>query len=331
MSFPAYTSSTATPVTVPVVPLHMLWVGVILTGCSSESTLVPDPEPVPEPVAIPAWGTPTTFEVATWNLLFFGAANSGPVNDSLQLARVRDVILGTDADLWGVQEVSRGAAFAQLVSQLPGYGGLLVNDPAVPNGADHYDSFELKVGLIFKRSTIEIVGARVILTELEPAFAGRPPLEVKARLTLGGAVRDVVIIVLHAKANAQVSSWERRAAAALGLKEYLDTAWAGDPVFVPGDWNDDVDESITPGRDTPYRTFVDAADWAFPTAELSAAGAVSILGFPDVIDHILASDETMAWYSPGSASVYRVDEYIPRYEETTSDHLPVLVRFSPDR
>ena len=48
-----------------------------------------------------------------------------------------------------------------------------------------------------------------------------------------------------------------------------------------------------------------------------------------MIDHILASDEVMASYEAGSAMVYRVDEYIPDYEDTTSDHLPVLVRFGP--
>ena len=98
----------------------------------------------------------------------------------------------------------------------------------------------------------------------------------------------------------------------------------------PATGNDDLDESITAGRDTPYRPFVDAAPhWVFPTAELTATGATSILGYDDVIDHILASDEIMRWYEPGSALVYRVDEHIPDYRETTSDHLPVLVRFSP--
>ena len=89
-----------------------------------------------------------------------------------------------------------------------------------------------------------------------------------------------------------------------------------------------MDESITSGRDTPYRPLVDAGpDWVFPTAELSTTGETSILGYDDVIDHILASDEIMAWYETGSALVYRVDEHIPDYEDTTSDHLPVLVRF----
>lgn len=288
----------------------------------------PEPDPLPQPIAIPAQGTETTLDLATWNLLNFGSTGQGPRDETLQLAHIRDVILGTDADVWGVQEVSRADAFASLLSHLPGYAGLLANDSSVVGGSGSYSGGEIKVGLIFKTSVVEVTTARIILAELDYEFAGRPPLEVRVRFNHGGVTNPAVVIVLHAKADQQVASWERRAAAAAGLKEYLDATLADDMVLIPGDWNDDLDESITSGRDTPYRPFVDAApDWVFPTAELTATGATSILGYDDVIDHILASDEIMPWYEAGSALVYRVDEYIPDYEDTTSDHLPVLVRF----
>lgn len=291
-----------------------------------------EPQPVPDPPAIqiPARGTPATLDVATWNLLYFGAANQGPDDEPLQMARVRDVILGTDADLWGVQEVTDADAFAALLDRLPGYRGFLADDASVSGGSDSYNRGELKVGLVYKPSVAEVAGARVILTDLDYEFAGRPPLEVRLRVTLGGASRDVVLIVLHAKAIADETSWERRMAAGRGLREYLDATWPDRAVLVPGDWNDDVDESITRGRDTPYRVFVDAApEWVFPTASLSAARARSMPRYTEMIDHILASDEAMAWYEEGSAMVYQVDEFIDSYLDTTSDHLPVMARFAP--
>lgn len=291
-----------------------------------------EPQPVPDPPAIqiPARGTSATLDVATWNLLFFGAANQGPADEPLQMARVRDVILGTDFDVWGVQEVTDADAFASLLDRLPGYQGFLASDASVSGGSDSYNRGELKIGLIYKTALAEVTGARVILTELDYEFAGRPPLEVQARVTIGGASRDVVLIVLHAKAVADETSWERRMAAGEGLREYLDATWPDRAVFVPGDWNDDVDESIVRGRDTPYRSLVDAApEWVFPTASLSAAGARSMPRYTEVIDHILASDEAMAWYEEGSAMVYEVDDIIPDYLDTTSDHLPVLARFAP--
>lgn len=310
-----------------------LLAGLALAACGSSSPSAPPPpeEPkVPDPVVVPALGSDATLDVVTWNLLFFGAPNSGPSDELLQLARVRDVILGTDADLWAVQEVVSKSSFDALLAELPSYGGVLASDSAVIDGSAYFGASELKTGLIYKRSAAQFLDARVVLGDLEYEFAGRPPLEVRLRLTLGGAAVDAVVLVIHAKANSEVASWERRMAAALGMKEYLDETWPSQLLLVPGDWNDDMDESITSGRDTPYRNFIDAApDWEFPTASLGAEGATSLVDWDTVVDHILASDEAMQWYEAGSAQVYRVDEHVPSYRETTSDHFPVIARFFP--
>ncbi len=300
-------------------------------GDASPAGPGPGTEPPDEPIAIPARGTAGTFDVGTWNIQFFGAPDEGPADDLTQLRRVRDVVLGTDLDVWGVQEISDAADFAALLGQLPGYAGLLADDPSVANGAAHYadtGADELKVGLIYKPDLVQVLDARVVLTDLDFEFAGRPPLELRVRVSVGGVAQEVILLVLHAKADAEVASWERRAAAADGLKSHLDGSWRDEPVLVVGDWNDDVDQSISPGLDTPYRSLVDAApEWVFVTAPLTAAGETSILGFDDMIDHILASDESAAWHEPGSSEVYRVDGFIPGYRDNTSDHLPVVARF----
>ena len=290
----------------------------------------PDPDSLPEPIAIPMQGTASTLDVVTWNLLYFGSSGAGPTDEKLQMARIRDVIKGTDADLWSVQEVTSRETFDELLSHLPGYAGLLSNDSSVTHGSDFYTGGEQKVGIIYKSAMVSVTSAQLVLTELNTAFAGRPPLEVRIRVTQGGTTRDAVVLSLHAKASSDTASYNKRAAAAVGLKAYVDSALADDLVLIPGDWNDDVDESITEGRDTPYRMFVDdMPEWVFPTAELSAEGATSHLRFTDMIDHILASNELMERYEEESALAYRVDEYITDYLETVSDHIPVLVRFLP--
>ena len=314
---------------------------VLSAACGSSAPVIPDPDPPPDttptpdpdpdPIPVPALGTDTTLDIVTWNILFFGAANQGPTDEILQRARARDVILGTDADVWAVQEIVVASAFEELVARLPGYSGLLVTDTEVTDGTNYYRADELKVGIIYKTEVLEPLASRVILTGFDYEFAGRPPLEVQARVTVGGsAATEIVIVVLHAKASTDAESWERRAGAAAGLKDHLDDSWPDAFVIVPGDWNDDLDESITAGRDTPYRLFLEAAPtWDFPTAELGAGGATSILGYDDVIDHILTSDEAMALYEDGSAVIVGVNEHIPDYRNTTSDHLPVLVRLRP--
>ena len=157
-----------------------------------------------------------------------------------------------------------------------------------------------------------------------------PPLELRTQLTRGSETQNAVVIVMHLKAGDDTASYRRRAAASGKLKAYVDSALADDLVLVAGDWNDDVDESITEGRDSPFRNFVDdSTDWIFPTAELSEKGERSHVRYDEMIDHILGSDEAMEDYEENSALAYRVDEYIPDYAETTSNHYPVLVRFLP--
>jgi hypothetical protein len=126
-----------------------------------------------------------------------------------------------------------------------------------------------------------------------------------------------------------LDSWQRRVDASRALKGYLDSTWPSAKVLVIGDFNDDVDVSIATGNASPYENFVvDAADYAFPTRALSDANLTSVIGYKAVIDHHLATNEARALYVPGSAEVYRVDAYIPSYDTTTTDHLPVLTRYT---
>ncbi|HEV3049409.1 MAG TPA: lamin tail domain-containing protein, partial [Longimicrobium sp.] len=50
--------------------------------------------------------------------------------------------------------------------------------------------------------------------------------------------------------------------------------------------------------------------------------------FTDMIDHHLNTNELNATLVAGSTEVYRVDSYISSYDATTSDHYPVLTRYT---
>lgn len=283
----------------------------------------------PSFVTIPAKGTTATLDVASWNIEWFGATGSGPSNETLQLQNARDVINGTGFDIWGVAEITGQSAWNNLESQLSGYTGFLASESVVTNGAAYYGSTEQKVGILYRSSMATLLGAKVILTANDSDFAGRPPLEVRLRVTLNGATEDVVVIVLHMKAFNDATSWQKRVNASNALKAYLDATWPTQKVIVVGDWNDDVDTSITAGKATPFANFVnDAADYAFPTRALSLAGVSSTTSYPDLIDHHLATNEMYGTLVSGSTEVYRVDSFIASYDATTSDHFPVLSRYT---
>jgi endonuclease/exonuclease/phosphatase family metal-dependent hydrolase len=299
-----------------------------LAGCESASTLPAAAPRVPHPVVIPAQGTAATLDVGNWNIEWFGDPTNGPSDDALQLANARDVVSGADLDIWGVAEIVDTTEWKQLKS-LPGYAGVLSNDASVTSGSTYYSSGEQKLGVIYKTSVASVQSARVILTGNDSDFAGRPPLEVKLNVTLNGTTETVVVIVLHMKAFNDVTSWQRRQNAAVALKSYLDTTYPTQKVIVLGDWNDDVDTSITSGQPSPYSNFVsDGARYTFATKALTDAGVASTVSYTDMIDHQLDSNELYATYVPGSVKVYRVDSYITSYGTTTSDHYPVISRYT---
>lgn len=283
-------------------------------------------------VSVPARGSATTLDIGSWNVEFFGDPANGPADDALQLSNVRDVIGGTDFDLWGLEEVVSTPQFNSLVSQLPGYAGFLANDPFVVDGAAFYSDFsnqEQKVGLLFKTSIVSVQSAALILTQNDFDFAGRPPLEVKLRASLNGTTQDMVVIVMHPKCCSDSSSYQRRVNASNALKTYLDATYPTQKVWVIGDWNDDVDTSIFPGHVSPYQNFVtDSARYIVQTKVLSDAGFASTTSFPDMIDHHMNTNEAAASYIASSAQVYRVDAFVPSYGTTTSDHFPVLSRYT---
>lgn len=284
-------------------------------------------------VVVPAQGTASTLDFATWNLDWFGDASYGPTNEALQQSNVRDVIAGADADIWALEEVVDKTAFDSLVARLPGYAGLLANDPSVVNGPQYYSDFnntEQKVALVWKTSMVTVHSAQIILTGSDYDFAGRPPMEVKLTTTLNGVSEDLVVILLHMKAGADADSWQRRQNAGVALKNYLDTTYPTQKVIVLGDWNDDVDTSILAGSPTPYANFVaDSTKYWYPLKVLSDAGGTSEVNYAgSLIDQQLVTNVMRADYVPGSGEVFRADQFVANYGTTTTDHYPTITRFN---
>jgi endonuclease/exonuclease/phosphatase family metal-dependent hydrolase len=271
-------------------------------------------------------------EVANWNVEWFGSTLNGPTDETLQLNNVRTVIQEVGADIWGLTELVDVNQFNALKAGLPGYEGFVASDPSVGSGGTHYAPDEQKVGLLYKSGLVSVKHAEVILGANSGDFAGRPPLRVDLRVTRGGTSLDLVAIVLHMKANGTEADYTLRKAAGVALKQYLDTQLPDSRVIVLGDWNDDVDVSITKDSqtlnylDSPYQNFVDApAAYAFPTRPLSLGNMGSSVGSTNVIDHQLVSNELAVSHVSNSTRV--VHPNIASYGDTTSDHYPVVSRF----
>ncbi len=279
-------------------------------------------------------GGALTFGAANWNVEWFGSPNDGPTDDDLQLENVKTVITRTDADFWGLQELVDATKFNEL-KQLPGYDGFMANDPSVVSGAAYYSTGEQKVGFLYRSDVVTVLDKRIILTSSNYDFGTRPPLQVKLRITRDGMSLDLTAIVLHMKALSDTESYNRRSSAALALKSYLDAQPPDTHFIVLGDWNDDVDVSITRNSTsgaslpTPYQNFLDdPEDYTFLTLPLSLTNVRSTVSNTQFIDHQLVSNELHAGYVSNSAQALRPDTYLSQYKDTTSDHYPVFSRFA---
>ncbi|HEX9109168.1 MAG TPA: endonuclease/exonuclease/phosphatase family protein [Longimicrobiales bacterium] len=306
--------------------LKLLALLVACAACAHAGASPTEPSPLTQPIA--SQGTATTLDVANWNVEWFGMPGYGPADEGLQLRNVQAVMKGMDADVWGLAEVCDSVQFRQLVKGMPGYAGLLANDPAVRSGSAYYYATEQKVALVWRTSQVKLDSARVVLAEHDEEFAGRPPVEFHLHVTIDGHSEPLVVLVMHAKAGADLASWQRRAAAAQALKAYLDATWPTQKVLVIGDFNDLGQGSIASGQASPYRAFVsDSAHYSLITLALQQAGLSSETDYPSVIDQQLATNELAADYVPGSVEAFRADQYVAAYRSTTSDHFPVLARY----
>lgn len=281
-------------------------------------------------VTVPPKGTLQTLDIAEWNTEWLGHTGFGPTNEALQLDNVRDVIKGTDFDIWALEEVVAASSWSSLKAQLPGYAGVLANDPIVTQGSSYYTTSEQKVGILYKTDVVTVQSAKIILTSQDSNFAGRPPLEVKLTATINGSSVSLVLIVFHAKATADADSYAKRKAASAALKTYLDSTYPTERVIVAGDYNDDLDVSIAGGgQASPYKALVDdTADYFFPTKAFTDAGQGTTTSSSTAIDHQMITNELVPLYIPGSAEVYKVNAYVPQYSSTTSDHYPTLTRYA---
>jgi hypothetical protein len=286
----------------------------------------------------------TTLEVVNWNMEWFGDTDPtlGPTNDDLQQQNAETVLKTIGADIYGLVEVVDEARLAAIVSHMPGYSYIICNygshvNPPDPSGGPL--SGAQKEAFVYKTSMFNNIKTRPLInntnissTSYNNWSSGRYPFLMTADVTLNCVTKKINFVLVHAKANTSptATSYARRQAAATELHDTLQTYFPTDNIIILGDFNDDLDQSITSGfTTTSYSAFTtDAANFFSPTLALSLAGKKSTISFNDVIDHVVVSNEMLPFYMPASANILTdVASLIPNYGKTTTDHYPVFTRY----
>ncbi len=315
---------------------------------------VPGTTPNPACVGIGTGGASipisNTLDVSWWNVEWFGNTGFGPTNEAQQQANVRLQMQAVQSDVFCLTEVCDVSKLDQQIALLNSATGITYAkqcgtqyysrwDDAPENPADPA-TLAQKVCFVYNTAVITNVAASQILTPTAGSSnwaSGRVPLLMTCNATINGVTKSLKLVGLHAKAGSDASSYTRRQGDYTALKSYLDSTYPTDNVMVMGDFNDDADQSIyTTGGPNPssFNNF-NAATTQYSTVskQLSDCNISSTASFPDIIDHLIISNEIGSDattvpsginYIPNSVKVIR-----PSIGGTaTSDHFPVIARFS---
>jgi P pilus assembly chaperone PapD len=286
-------------------------------------------------------------EVVNWNIEWFGHTGNGPTNEDLQEQNVLKILKAVDADVYALMEVVDEAKLARVVNQMPGYQYVISNFGSHTNTSANPVSAladAQKLAFVYKTAVVNNLGTRALLSKginsaediTSPYYnywsSGRFPYMMNADVTLGGVTKNVKFILVHAKANTNplIESYERRKAGADVLHDSLRILFPNDELVILGDFNDDLDVSITAGKTTTSwdKFTTDTDEYVALTLPLSLEGKKSTVSYNDIIDHVVVSNEMNRWYLSSTASILTdAASLVSNYGSTTSDHYPVFSRY----
>lgn len=289
----------------------------------------------------------TTLEVVNWNIEWFGSTANGPTNENQQQQNVQTILQNIGADVYGLVEVVDENRLAQVVAQMPGYAYVVCDygshtNPNAPNPGPLSEA--QKEAFVYKTSVFSNITTEPLLTQginsaadiSNPAYnywaSGRFPYMMTADVTLNCITKRMRFILVHAKANTSptATSYERRKRGADTLYQTLTQLYPEDPIIILGDFNDDLDQSITAGfTTTSWNSFTDdVVNFEAITKPLSLAGKKSTVSYNDVIDHVVVSNDLLPYYIPNSAALLSdVAGLVTNYGSTTTDHYPAFSRY----
>ncbi len=293
-----------------------------------------------------------TLEVVNWNVEWLGSTSFGPTNESLQQQNVQTIMQNIGADLYALEEVVSETALQNIVSSMPGYAYVISNYGSHTNPNENppppVDALAQaqKLAFVYKTSVFSNISTTALLsagintpadvstTSYNNWASGRYPFMMNADVTLDGVTKNIKFIVVHAKANTAptIPSYNRRKAGADELYALLNSTYSSENIVLLGDFNDDLDQTITDGIAPPTTSYVsftsDPSNYRAITLSLSQAGKRSTVSHDNVIDHVIVSSELGPNFMNASANILTdVTSLVSGYGTTTTDHFPVFTRY----
>jgi hypothetical protein len=285
--------------------------------------------------------TDSTLDIVNWNVEWFGSATNGPANKALQEKNVIAILRYLNADLYALTEVVNPFTLERVVDSLGEDYNYELSDfcSLAASPVDRNWEPGQKLAFIYRKSIFSGVKTRGFLRTSNSAYnnfaSGRFPYQLSARVTIDIVARNINFFLIHGKSGSTSSDYDRRKGGASEMKDSLDKFYPTATNIILGDFNDDLDKTISSGSGTlsSYDKIVkdstDSIHYVSITLPLSYAGENSTISYRDVIDHQVISDEADSMYIRSSVAIRKdVLSVVPDYNtRNTSDHYPVFSQF----
>lgn len=276
---------------------------------------------MPQISTIPAYGTDSTLDIATWNVENF------PKNDQNTISYLWQIIQKLDIDVIAFQEMYDTVGLRQVVSQLPDY--------------NFYCKSYYYGGLafIYKKDVIHINDIYEIYTT-SPYWSPFPRAPLVMDMNFAG--QQFFIIDNHLKCcgdgylqlNDQEDEETRRYRAANYLGEYIDALLEDKKVMVVGDMNDELTDQTS---NNVFINLISSSEkYQFADMDIAEGSSVnwSYPVWPSHLDHMLITNELYDDIERQGSEIraIKIDEYLTNgwyeYDKNVSDHRPVAVKLN---
>ena len=294
----------------------MRWWPLLLAACTHTREPSPPPADVqPEPLRpprtdlLPAVGSESTLEIATWNIENFPALSTTP-------SLVADIIASLDVDIVVTEEIASEVAWSELTARLA------ETHDAVLSTHEYSPGEYQKLGVLYRRDLITAGEPTLLFPDSGFSFP-RPPLSLP--ITVDGTTLELVGV--HLKAGVEVENAERREAAIQALdarfRAQVDGGGESEIVLL-GDYNQTITDAFGQSILAPLLTAPDR--YTVRTAPMATAGGKTYLGFGgSFIDHITTTAALDARWTDATVEVIDPRSALPGYRDRVSDHLPVVL------
>lgn len=277
------------------------------------------------PISVDTVNKSRTLDITTWNLEWYGTADTtlGQRNKDLQRQRIRVVMDTLQADLYALQEVISDEALAALSDSVKGsYGRLFATEV----------TSDQKLAYIYNKNTVTPQDNGLAVNGGARAWGnGRFPFRFTFDAKIGDVTKRINVFNIHAKATGDSTAaddYGRRKTDAETFHEYLKSFYYDLNVIVLGDFNDRLlTTTVDSTLPSCYSAFLNDQDnWYATTADLERQGLSSYIGFNrGMLDHMLVSNEVKPMHY--RSFVESPERYLTSYSSTVSDHRPVTGRF----